>query len=91
MLPGKWIGRWPGPHAPIMGTSKISDSVDSKVAIARTVADLICSVTHQIRPNEATALPIKEKVCPVQLVKNRDNHFNVSQDMVRFGIVVIRI
>jgi hypothetical protein len=63
--------------------------MDSRVATAKTVADPVFSVIHQTRPNWAIALPIHERVCPVHMVKNRGTHFEASQDIVRFGKVVL--
>jgi hypothetical protein len=60
--------------------------MESRVATAKTVADPVFSVIHQTNPNWATALPIQDRVCPVQMVKNKGAHFEASQVMVRFGI-----
>jgi hypothetical protein len=62
-------------------------NMDSKVATARTEADLVFSVIHHTKPNCATALPIQERVCPVQMVKNRGIHFEGFQLKVHFDII----
>jgi hypothetical protein len=61
--------------------------METRVATARIVADPVLAVIHHIKPNWATALPIQERVCPLQMVKNKGAHFVEFQVIVRFGMV----
>jgi hypothetical protein len=44
-------------------------SIEAKVAVARTVADRVEWVNHQIRANCTNWLPRREKACPVHITK----------------------
>jgi hypothetical protein len=43
----------------------------TRVAVARTLAEPVFCVNHQISANWTRALPNREKACPVQIVKKR--------------------
>jgi hypothetical protein len=48
------------------------------VPTARTVAEPVDCVNHQINPNPARLLPNSESACPVQIVKKRSFQFVLS-------------
>jgi hypothetical protein len=77
--------------APTNGPKITPGSIEIRVAKARMVADPVFSVIHQTKPNWAIALPTQERVCPVQIVKNKGAHFDVFQAMDRFPIVYLSI
>jgi hypothetical protein len=63
---------------PAIGPNTMVGNRLAVVARASVCAEPVVSVNHQIRANCTSALPTREKACPVQIAKNRASHLDES-------------
>jgi hypothetical protein len=68
-------------YAPARGERRISGIRATIVAVASTVAEPVNWVSHHTSANWTTLLPINEKACPVQMVKNESFQFKRSMKL----------
>ena len=59
------------------GRKKIDGARPTSDAVARTVAEPVSLVTHQMRANCAATEPTSDRDWPVQIVKNRVFHLSI--------------